>query len=656
MSVIKKIFVALIVIVVLVVAAVAVAINTVDINQYREQIADALSKQTGRTVKFGGPIKLAVTSHGIGIAVENASLGNPSWASRPQMASIGKLNLGVALMPLLNHQYVVSELDVSNADIQLETNAQNQHNWDLKPSTAATPVTNEPAVASNPAQPAAVGVRVNELSIMNSQLAMRDKDGKTSIFKVGKMTLTPEGHSTSVSLDADYNGTPIKLTLKATTDDLLAGGKWPYNADLTYAAYHLHAQGTADTAGKEIELNPYEFTTGNSSLHGQLMADFGGTKTKVRGSVMGDKLDTADLKPPADGSAAANAPSGSAQQTASGSGPLFSTAPLDLSALKSAEASIDVAIEELKVGKTTLKQANGKIALAGGVLTLDPLKGTMGTSALEANIKLNAAVSPAQYTFAFKAPGVDLANLWEAVGAPAFMTGKGDADIQLSGSGSSLHDMAASTDGHITITAANGTISSTATSGIASSLAQILSPGSGNPTLNCFAARFNVANGVGKDNGILADSSASTVAGFGGFDLGKENVDLTLNAKPKVVNTRGLMPAILVSGPLLGPNIGINAASTAQNVAGDFLKGNKIAGAISGALGGNGSANTIPPIQTAPDGQNACIYSLDHKSAAPAATAATPATQNKGIQNTLGNPASSAKKLGNQLLQGIMGH
>ena len=120
------------------------------------------------------------------------------------------------------------------------------------------------------------------------------------------------------------------------------------------------------------------------------------------------------------------------------------------------------------------------------------------------------------------------------------MTGKGDADVQLSGSGASLHDMAASTQGHIDITAAGGQISSAAAGSVASSLAQILAPGSGNPTLNCVAIRFNVANGVGKDNGILADSSASTVAGSGSFDLGKETVDLTLNSKAKTVNTHGL--------------------------------------------------------------------------------------------------------------------
>ena len=221
-------------------AAAAIAVKVVDINQYRDQIADALSKQIGRTVKFGGKIELAFNTHGAGVAVENASIGNPSWASRPEMASIGNLELGVALLPLLNRQLEVTELDVRDADIQLETNAGNQHNWDLKPAARNAGCRASPTggkTARHRRQPA-IGVRVNELSIMNSKLAMRDKEGKVSTFKVNKMTLAPNGHDTKVSLDADYNGTPIKLSLKAGTGDLLASAKWPYDADLSYADYH----------------------------------------------------------------------------------------------------------------------------------------------------------------------------------------------------------------------------------------------------------------------------------------------------------------------------------------------------------------------------------------------------------------------------------
>ena len=665
MSKAGKFFTGFLVVILILIGAVAAFVATFDIDKYRDQIAGALSEQTGRTVKFGGPIKLAVNSHGIGVAAENASIGNPQWASRPEMASIGKLQLGVGLMPLLDHKVVITDLDVSNADIQLETNASNEHNWEMKPATVsqAAPAKQQPAAQQGASGKPAIGVSVEELSIVDSKVAMRDKDGKTSTLKVSKLTLSPESRGIAVSLNADYNGQPIKLALKTGASDLMAEAKWPYDADLTYANYHVNAQGNVDMGAKTIDLNPYDVTSGGSSLHGQIMANFGGAKTELHGSIMGDKLDPNDFKMPGVEETQATSATAPQQQAAGGeSKQLFSNAPIDLSALKSADATIDIAIGELNLGKATLKQVSGKVALANSDLTISPFKANLGDATMQGDVKLNATSSPAQYNVTFKAPGVDVATLLQMMGMDAFMSGKGDADIELSGSGNSPHEMAASANGQIIVTAAGGQISSAAAGGIAQGLAQIFAPGNGNPTLNCVATRFNVTNGIGKDNGMLADSSASTVAGAGGFNLGAETVDLTLNAKPKLVNTAGYLPAMTISGSLAAPKIGIDAAGTAQNVAGNLLKNNKVGGSLGSALGGvlggggNGSEATVPALATdVPQGQNACLYTLDHKPAA-AAQQQAPAGGNNAVKDVTGQATGKAKDVGKQLMQGILGH
>ncbi len=643
MSAITKIFVGLIVVIVVIVAGVAIAASTLDINQYRDQIAAELSKQTGRQVKFGGPIKFAVSKHGIGLAIENASIGNPGWASRPEMAKIGKLELGVALMPLLEHKVVVTKLDISDADIQLETSPSNQHNWDLKPAGAAeTPAkTSNAATAPASSSGKAVGVQIDELSIADSQLAMRDKDGKISTFKVNNISMGPGSRGATVSADADYNGTPVKLTLKTGAANLMADSKWPFDADATYANYHFEAQGVANVAGKSVQLTSYELSADGSALHGELTANASGAKTQIKGTIASDKLDPADFKMPE--SKSGNAAPAPAQNEGEGGGSkqLFSAELLDLSALNSADATLDMNIGSLTLGKVELKQVTGKLVLAEGTLTLTPLKASLGDSTLQGSIKLAATPAPARYTVSFNAPGVDIASLLKMIGTEAFISGKGDADIELSGAGNSLHDMAGSTNGHITITASGGAISAAAAGNVASGLTQIFAPGTANPVLNCAALRFNVANGVAKDNGILADSSASTVAGSGGFNLGNETVDLILNAKPKLVNTKGLTPAVHVSGPLASAKVSLDAAGIVQNVAGMLLKG---------SVGGGSAESLVPTMQTAPEGQNACIYTLDHKSAA--ASSASPNSAVKGVSGT----PSNLKDMGNQLMKGLLGH
>src|ERR1700722_11907614 len=78
-----------------------VFISTFDANKYRVQVADTLTKKTGREVKLNGPLKLGLSLRGMVLNIRDASIGNPSWASRPQMASIGRFKLAIAVMPLL---------------------------------------------------------------------------------------------------------------------------------------------------------------------------------------------------------------------------------------------------------------------------------------------------------------------------------------------------------------------------------------------------------------------------------------------------------------------------------------------------------------------------------------------------------------------------
>src|SRR6185437_1117826 len=108
-------------------------------------------------------------------------------------------------------------------------------------------------------------------------------------------------------------------------------------------------------------------------------------------------------------------------------------------------------------------------------------KAMLGDSSLQGDVKLTAG-PPAQYSLSFKAPGIDLGNLLQVSGVNSFI------------SGSSPHEMAATTQGHIDFTASGGTISSAAAGSIASGLAEVVAPGTANPALNCAAARFAVVN------------------------------------------------------------------------------------------------------------------------------------------------------------------
>ncbi|MDX2028925.1 MAG: AsmA family protein [Alphaproteobacteria bacterium] len=620
----KKILTAFVTLLILFAGTVAVLLATLDVNTYRPQIAEALSKKTGRTVKLGGPIKLGFSSDGVTLTIRDVGIGNPAWASRPTMAGMGSFKLGVALMPLLSRKFDVTEVEIVNADILVETSKDGKANWDM--TSTDSPAEKKSAQKPTASQP--VAIHVEKISITDSQLAMRDKEGKTSVYKVKKMSVGREGTGVALNFTGEANGAPVALKVKTGIRDLMAiKGTWPLDANLTYANYTVTAKGKADADKKVLSLSSYEVKTGKTNLQGQLNANWGGVRPALRGTLISDKVDMADLKPETKTSGGDH---GKPAPASSGPKRVFSTAPLQLDALKTADASFDVKIGEITVGDNTLRQVTTKLELANGRLTLAPLKAQVGNNAISAQVRVDAASSPSQMALSFNAPNIDLADVLKLIGLPAFLSGKGSTEIDLAGSGNSMHAIAGTAVGRVNITATGGNVAPSATRQIASALMEMFAPGSGAHGLNCLAARFIVKDGIMRDNGILADTSATTVAGSGGFNLGTETVNMTLRAKPKVMNVADIMPPMHVGGTLLEPSFTLDSSGTVRNVVGLLT---------------NGTVNSGVPTLINQPGQNACVYTLDHPAVAPSGKSPLLQTPAAKAQDQIKNLGGALKGL-----------
>ena len=122
-------------IVVLAVAGIAVVIATFDPNRFKPQIIAAAQSATGRTLTLGGRIGLSLSLQPT-LEVSDVGFANPPGFSRPQMATLQKLKLQLALVPLLSRHVQIEQLVLEKPDILLETNAQGQSNWTLSPAGA----------------------------------------------------------------------------------------------------------------------------------------------------------------------------------------------------------------------------------------------------------------------------------------------------------------------------------------------------------------------------------------------------------------------------------------------------------------------------------------------------------------------------------------
>ncbi len=596
----KKPLTALVAFVVTTVVSLGVVLVTFDINKHRDQIQSALSKETGRSVKLGGEIHVNISRKGLTLAIEDVSFGNPEWASQPDLAHIKSFDLKVALLPLLLKQVDISGMAIEDADIFLESASDNRHNWDM-PITASKQANevSKPKAGNDP-----ILLKITSLSIKNSKITIRNQDGKTTIFTSDNATMGREGSNTALHFDGSLNTAAIRLTILTDLAPITSKAIRPVDVDVMFANYHIIAKGRIDVAGAKANFDHYALTAGDTTITGSLITAWGGNRPAVQGTIKSDHLNPDDLKMPSSGAQEKTQdPSNTKPQLY-----VFSNSPLAFDGLKSADMNFDVAIASMPAGSVEIQNIKSKLVINNGHLFLSPLTMALGAGVISGQVNLDTSNKPARLGTNFNVTDVDLSDIIQLGGIEAFLSGKVKADINLISSGNSMHELAGNLSGPINLISAGGDVLSTASDNISAGLAEILSPGTNTKKegMNCLVARFIASNGVVKGNGILIDTVAATAAGYGDVDLRSETLNLDFHAKPKLVDVGSLLPPLHIGGTLSNPSPTLDAQSVVQNV-GSML------------MGGT-PADGVPDVLTQ-QGQNACAYTLDHPSAAPASHA-----------------------------------
>lgn len=230
----------------------------VDLNAQRPRIEAALQDATGRRIALEGPIRIAPSLVPT-LAAERVAVAASPGFSRPNLATAERIEVSLALLPLLGGRVEVARVQLHGADVLLERRADGAANWQVPAATQAAP---PPAPPEAPAgEPTRLHLALVELT--DSRLVLDDARSRRRIaLGVQRFELrSPEpGDPMQVSFDGSLGDRP--LTLAATTgplDRLLdpaARSPWPLEAELGYDAARLRAKGslTEPLAGRGYAL------------------------------------------------------------------------------------------------------------------------------------------------------------------------------------------------------------------------------------------------------------------------------------------------------------------------------------------------------------------------------------------------------------------
>ncbi|MFA5041460.1 MAG: AsmA family protein [Bdellovibrionales bacterium] len=630
-----KLIVSLIFFILVVFAVLTLFVATLDANKFRPELAERLSEKVGREITLDGPISFSLGLQGVRISAEKASLANPDGTSRGSLASIGKLEFGIDPLPLLEHRLSVNELSVANADILLETDSAGRHNWDFGASAQQKPANGK---VSAPALKKGTSVKINNLKIVNSQIAFRNADGKRSGINISSLELDMRDAGTDVTLKGDIKGIPVTAAIKTDIIDLL-NLKQPFSidADVAYNVVQIVLSGKVDIAGKRADFSTYTVSARDTRISGKFSLTWAGLRPELRGTVNSDVLNPADFKSGILTTDNEGQTHVSEEQKAQDDGRFISNDPLPLDMFRVADADLSVTVGMYPVNKGSLNKIRTRLVLSGGNLVLDPVKAYIGASPVDVRVALDASKPVAHADMRMIAKEVDLGDLQKISGMMSFMKGKASAEVHLAGDGNTPRAIASSFGGIIEVTASKGEIFTGTAAEISSLLGSIFGINGNDNALNCLAARFIAKEGVLASNGILIDSATSTIMGNGNVNLGNEAINILLLSRAKVVDIGGLIPSLKIKGTLKKPQYSVKAADILKNVVGSLTEGNI-----------NVVGSKVPEIQQPPVGQNACVYTLDHPrkektpNVLPANIVDRAAQELQGIQN-----------IGDSLLKGL---
>jgi len=536
-----KILLGLFLVLLLVVLAVPYFLN---VDRYRDTIADAIAKQTGRKVTVGAIH--ARLFPGAGVTVAELHIGNPSGFPAGDLVGADEIGVNVALAPLLHGIIHVNSVDLVRPKLILLTDAGGKNNYSFT-STDST----EKAPAKSGDSPSGMSLdQIDSINLTGAEIVVgsviRGAAAPLADTKGINITL----HNFAVSpmrmhdWQAESNLSSVTLALSGWKDPIafhsgkftLTGGKLDaqFVADLATAA---DIKGTVNVPDFEHPQVNFEMSSSQLDID-KLIAVAGSGPS---GSSGASNITSAPAKP------AANAP---AKSAANATTKPTANAPAVKSELV---ARGHINIEKITTKPYTVGPANVEIRVYSDRAELWPISMGMYGGTLQLSSRVDRVTEPARFTANVQLRNLDVAKVLDvSPSARGKMGGTGELDLQLLGSLSDAWKKTLSGTGKFAVR--NGHLPGVNLAGAAESAMKMAGVGSDTP-FTVLNGDITIADQRVASKQIHLDSSAGIV------DLrGSLGLDSTLDYQGSVtVNPASALGTGAVGnivGGLIGSRVG----------------------------------------------------------------------------------------------------
>jgi uncharacterized protein involved in outer membrane biogenesis len=574
-----------------------------DWNYFRPTLARIISEKTGRHTVIRGNLRVHLWSFEPSAEVDGLTMDNPPWAQHPVMFTADELTLSVSLGRLLRGQVVVPQIKVVRPAIDLERDAKGRASWELgtqegRPQKSAQPA-KIPTIRRLLIESGKIRVSdaVRKLKLEGtlnaSDVAGRENAG-FELKCAGSLNDKPfraDLHGGPlINLDPDH---PYQLTAHLTAADIKVDARTSFPRPFDLGQYSVKFEVSGNDLADVFYLTglalpntpPYRLSAdvehrgtlfrmdnlkgklGSSDIEGMVEIETGRTRPKFTAKVRSDTLDIVDLAPTL-GQPATPANPLSAQATRPRTQPptsqwLFPDADLQVNRVRGMDADVTYQARSVVAPKMPMKEVRFHLLLNGGVLKLDPLSFVLDSGKFAGNVTIDAAKDVPESSIDMGIDAVDLGQFTSAKLKQPPLQGSMTGRLKIHGYGASVHKLAASADGTVSVALPTGQMNEPLAEltgiDVFKGLGLLFSQKQPNVAIRCGVIDFQAQNGALDARSVFIDTTSVLITGRGHVDLGDERLDLSLQGDPKKVRFFRLRSPITLHGTLRHPAVGVKA-------------------------------------------------------------------------------------------------
>jgi uncharacterized protein involved in outer membrane biogenesis len=563
----------------------------------RQPFENVASRIAYRPVTVTGDFQLYFDPFDIKFVADGLRIGNPEWASKPELFKADHLLIRLSTIRLLFGERVIKRMELDRGAADLEWSRDGKSNtWTLgDPSKPSQPldipeIVRGRATATtvryhNPAVQLVADIGVNTV-------AARDTRFTDEIVFSGSGTLRARPFTVSgrlLSPNETVAGGENRLALHAVAADTVmdVGGTLPAATRIEGADLAIQVRGNNladlfDFIGVAVpETRRYRLRSaltyvdeawrftrlrgvfGDSDLRGRLTITMPERRVKLDADLATNSLHMIDVGPFIGYDPARLDRSGAAGTVVQDGGRprILPDAPLRIEAIRNFDANVIYKVRAVRPANVPISNIGLTLSLDHSLLKLSPLTFDMAGGFLSSDIVIDARAVPVRSAYDIRLSPTPMGKLLARWGVEENGTsGVIKARVQMTGTGDTVHKSLATSNGRIAIVLPKGSMWARNVQlselDVGVFLQKMFEKKLKEPVqINCGLIAFTVRDGVAVADPILIDTRKNVMIGRGSFSFKEESLDLALRADGKKFSLFSGQSPIGVGGYFASPVI-----------------------------------------------------------------------------------------------------